>query len=79
MAQYLRFFLPVQGTWVQSLVWEDSTCPGARWAHETHLLSLCFTQEKLENCGPPRPGTTTTGPQPQREAYTPQLEKARTQ
>ena len=43
VAQHLRVCLPVQGTWVQSLVWEDSTCPGAHWAHETHLLSPCFT------------------------------------
>ena len=28
VAQHLRVCLPVQGTWVQSLVWEDSTCRG---------------------------------------------------
>jgi len=28
--QWLRIFLPKQGTWVSSLVWEDSTCCG--WA-----------------------------------------------
>ena len=26
VAQWLRIHLPMQGTWVQSLVWEDSTC-----------------------------------------------------
>ena len=26
MAQWLRICLPMQGTWVQSLVQEDSTC-----------------------------------------------------
>ena len=29
MAQWLRICLPMQGTWVQSLVWEDPTCRGA--------------------------------------------------
>ena len=29
VAQWLRIRLPVQGTRVQSLVWEDPTCPGA--------------------------------------------------
>ena len=28
MVQWLRISLPMQDTWVQSLVWEDSTCPG---------------------------------------------------
>ena len=26
VAQWLRIRLPVQGTWVRSLVWEDPTC-----------------------------------------------------
>ena len=29
MVQWSRIRLPMQGTWVQSLVWEDSTCCGA--------------------------------------------------
>ena len=29
MAQWLRIRLPVQGTQVQALVWEDPTCRGA--------------------------------------------------
>ena len=29
VAQWLRVCLPMQGTWVRSLVWEDSTCHGA--------------------------------------------------
>ena len=29
VSQWLRICLPVQGTQVQSLVWEDYTCPGA--------------------------------------------------
>ena len=29
VAQWLGVHLPVQGMWVQSLVWEDPTCHGA--------------------------------------------------
>ena len=29
VVQWLRIHLPMQGTWVQSLVWEDPTCPRA--------------------------------------------------
>ena len=29
VVQWLRICLPMQGTCVQSLVWEDSTCQGA--------------------------------------------------
>ena len=29
VAQWLRVCLPMQGTWVQALVWEDPTCRGA--------------------------------------------------
>ena len=29
VAEWLKIRLPMQGTWVQSLVWEDSTCRGA--------------------------------------------------
>ena len=28
-AQWLRICLPMQGTWIQALVWEDPTCRGA--------------------------------------------------
>ena len=28
VVQWLRICLPMQGTKVQSLVWEDPTCPG---------------------------------------------------
>ena len=28
VAQWLRIHLPMQGTWVQALVWEDATCCG---------------------------------------------------
>ena len=29
VAQWLRICLPMQGTWVQALVWKDPTCRGA--------------------------------------------------
>ena len=29
VVQQLRIHLPMQGTWVRALVWEDSTCCGA--------------------------------------------------
>ncbi|KAJ8789501.1 hypothetical protein J1605_022028 [Eschrichtius robustus] len=29
VAQWLRVCLPMQGTWVRALVWEDPTCHGA--------------------------------------------------
>ena len=29
VAQWLRIRLPVQGTWVRALVWDDPTCRGA--------------------------------------------------
>ena len=42
MAQWLRVCLPMQGTWVRALVWEDPTCRGATgpWAREPQLLTL---------------------------------------
>ena len=65
--QWLRIRLPVQGTGVQSLVWEDPTCRGATkpvhhnsWAHTLQLLKpMCLEpvpqQEMLlqgEACAP---------------------------
>ena len=29
VVQWLRIRLPMQGTWVRALVWEDPTCRGA--------------------------------------------------
>ena len=29
VTQWLRVCLPMQGTWVRALVWEDPTCRGA--------------------------------------------------
>ena len=39
MCQWLRICLPVQGTRVQVLVWEDSTCHRATKARAPQLLS----------------------------------------
>ena len=46
VAQWLRVCLPMQGTQVQSLVWENPTCSGATkpmrhnyWVHASQLLS----------------------------------------
>ena len=40
VAQWLRIRLPMQGTRVQALVWEDPTCRVSNWAGEPQLLSL---------------------------------------
>ena len=40
VAQWLRICLPMQGTRVRALVWEDPTCHGCNWAREPQLLSL---------------------------------------
>ena len=40
MAQWLRIRLPMQGTWVRALGWEDPTCHGAA-KPVPQLLSLC--------------------------------------
>ena len=56
VVQRLRIHLPVQGSWVQSLVWEESTCHGATkpmchnyWAQvreATAVRSLCTAAGK---------------------------------
>ena len=38
--QWLRIHLPMQGIWVRSLVWEDSTCLGASKAMHCNYWSL---------------------------------------
>ena len=40
MAQWLRIRLPMQGTRVRALVWEDPTCRRAAGPREPQLLSL---------------------------------------
>ena len=42
VVQWLRICLPMQGTWVQSLVLEGPTCRGAtKPVHAPQLFSLC--------------------------------------
>ena len=40
VVQWLRILLPIQGTQVQFLVWEDPTCSPGTWAPVPQLLSL---------------------------------------
>ena len=74
VAQWLRICLPMQGTRVQALVWEDPTCRGAAKNHEPQLLSLrvwslcSATREAATGKG--LRTTMKTGP------HLPQLEKA---
>ena len=35
VVQWLRILLPMQGTWVRPLVWEDPTCLGLTKPHAT--------------------------------------------
>ena len=47
--QWLRVCQPMQGPWVQSLVWEDSTCCRAAKAHGPQLLSPRALEPVLHN------------------------------
>ena len=56
VVQWLRICLPMQGTWVRSLVWEDPTCHGATkpmhhnyWACEPQLLKPACLQPVLRD------------------------------
>ena len=47
--QGLRTHLPIQNTWVRSLIWDDPICPGAakplnhnHWAHAPEQVSLNY-------------------------------------
>ena len=74
MAQWLRICLPMQGTWVRALVWEDPTCHGATKPVSLQLLSLrvwslcSATREEAIVRGPRT--TMKSGP------LSPKLEKA---
>ena len=49
VVEWIIVCLPTQGTWVRSLVREDSTCHGATKPHVPQLLSLCAaTTEAIE-------------------------------
>ena len=56
VAQWLRTHLPMQGTQVRSLVWEDPTCRGATkpeshnyWARVLQLLKAAHLEPMLHN------------------------------
>ena len=81
VAQWLRIRLPMQGTWVRALVWEDPTCHGATKpmhyqlpslrsrAREPQLLDPCATTTEVRV---PRTRAPQQEKPPQREACTPQ-------
>ena len=74
VAQWLRIRLPVQGTRVRALVWEDPTCRGATRPREPQLLSL-----RVWNlCSTTREAATVRGPRTAMRSgpHLPQLEKA---
>ena len=55
MALWIRICLPMQGAWVQYLVWEDSTCCGATkplchsyWAHALEPASCNYWPRLLQ-------------------------------
>ena len=66
MVEWLRICLPVQGTWVQPLVQEDSTFRRA--------TEPMFQATTAEACVPKRPCSATREATTMREAHTPQLE-----
>ena len=79
VVQWLRICLPIQGTWVQSLVWEDPTCHGAikpvchnYCARVPQLLKPTRLEPVL--CNKRSPCTTTKS-----SPHSPQLEKAHVQ
>ena len=48
VAQWLRIHLPMQGTWVRALVWEDPTCcRAAKPMH--HSYRACALEPMLRN------------------------------
>ena len=74
VAQWLRICLPVQGTWVQALVWEDPTCHGATRPVSHKLLSL----HVWSLCSATREAAIVKGPRTAMKSgpCSPQLEKA---
>ena len=74
VAQWLRICLPMQGTRVRALVWEDPTCHGATRPVSYNLLSL----RVWSPCSATREAATVRGPRTamKRGPHLPQLEKA---
>ena len=66
MVQWIRLHLPIPGTWVQSLVWEDSICYGAtkpvphnRRSHPNDNPTHCNEEEPLLTTARESPLATT--------------------
>ena len=75
LAQWLRICLVMQGTWVQSLVWEDPTCCTATKLCTTTIeLVLWRLRVAITEPHPPRAGALQLEKQPQWEALTLQLQ-----
>ena len=79
MAQWLRIRLPMQGTRVRSLVWEDPTCYGATkpvhhnyWAHVLQLLKPVLSNKRSHHTESLRTATKSS-------SRSLQLEKAHAQ
>ena len=73
VAQWLRVCLPMQGTRVQALVWEDPTCRGAT-RPVSHNYSACASGA----CAPQWEAAIMRGPRTARKSgpHLPQVEKA---
>ena len=55
MVQWIEICLPVERTWIASLVWEDSTCRRAAKAHVPRLLRpTCPRAHTLQQENPPQ-------------------------
>ena len=76
VAQWLRIRLPMRGTRVRALVWEDPTCRGAT-GPVSHNYWACASGA----CAPQREAATVRGPRTAMKSgpRLPQLEKALTQ
>ena len=74
VAQWLRICLPMQGTRVRALVWEDPYMPQSGWAREPQLLSL----RVWSLCSATREAAMVRGPRTAMKSgpRLPQLEKA---
>ena len=77
VVQWLRICLPMLGTRVRALVWEDPTCRGAAGPCEPQLLSLRI----WSLCSATREAAIVRGPRTAMKSgpRLPQLEKALTQ
>ena len=84
VAQWIRMCLPMQGTRVQSVLWEDSTSWGAtkpmhhnHWAHALEHASLNYWACKLQRLKPMHLESAFRNKRShRREARTPQLERS---